>query len=134
MLPYKFVKSCVANPHAKNALARFVCYTSCAIPTADESNHSAAGTLHPHCNAACSLYTSHCAINPPQKRLPLPIGGYPPHLTKSTSRPTTSNGIIGALFLLLVMYNELAELTVSQSGHPCMRNCYGYCGRLLCLR
>ena len=27
-----------------------------AVPTADESNHSAAGMLHPHCSATCVLY------------------------------------------------------------------------------
>ena len=32
------------------------CATNCVMPTADESNHSAAGTLHPHQSAACFLY------------------------------------------------------------------------------
>jgi len=41
-----------------------------ALPTADESNHSATGTLHPHSNATCALYiTLHCPIPPPQKKL-----------------------------------------------------------------
>jgi len=31
--------------------------TSCAMPTADESSHSATGTLHPHHNARFNLYT-----------------------------------------------------------------------------
>jgi len=34
------------------------CATSCVIPTADESNHSATGTLHPHGNATCVLYVT----------------------------------------------------------------------------
>jgi len=28
---------------------------SCAVPTADESSHSAVGTLHPHRNTTCIL-------------------------------------------------------------------------------
>jgi len=36
-----------STPHAEN-----VCTTSCAMSTADESNHPAAGTLHPHRSAA----------------------------------------------------------------------------------
>jgi len=44
-----------------------LCGTSSAIPTADESNHSAMGTLHPHGNATCILYvTLRCAIPPPK--------------------------------------------------------------------
>jgi len=31
---------------------------SCAIPTADESNHSATGMLHQHGNAMCVLYVT----------------------------------------------------------------------------
>jgi len=31
------------------------CATICTMPSADESNHSAAGTLHPHCSATCVL-------------------------------------------------------------------------------
>ena len=31
------------------------CAISCAMPTADESSHSAAGTLHPHRSATCVL-------------------------------------------------------------------------------
>ena len=42
---------------------------SYAMPTADESNHSAAGKLHPQRSATCILYaalvTLHCPI--PQK-------------------------------------------------------------------
>jgi len=34
--------------------------TSCAIPTADESNHSAKGMLHLHGNATCTLYVTLC--------------------------------------------------------------------------
>jgi len=35
--------------------------TSCAMPTADEENHPAAGTTHPHCHASAivlSLFTA----------------------------------------------------------------------------
>jgi len=42
-----------------------VCATSCAMPTADEDNHSAAGMLHPHCSAAFSRYvTLHHLMSP----------------------------------------------------------------------
>jgi len=40
----------------KDSLAS--CDTSCAIPTADESNHSAMGTLHQHGNATCIPYVT----------------------------------------------------------------------------
>jgi len=44
----------VAIPHGRECsrLLR-TCAASCAVPTADESNHSAAGTLHPHRSATC---------------------------------------------------------------------------------
>jgi len=32
------------------------CASSCAMPTVDETNHSAAGMLHPHCTATFFLY------------------------------------------------------------------------------
>ena len=42
-----------------------LCATSCTIPTADETNHSATGTLHPHANARCVQYVIlHCLITP----------------------------------------------------------------------
>ena len=31
------------------------CATSCAMPTTDESNHSAAGTTHPQCSASATI-------------------------------------------------------------------------------
>jgi len=71
----------------------------CAMTTADESNDSAAGTLHPHHSATCFLYvTLHCSIPPVRKKiipsrweLPTPTGkNHPPaHLTHHP------NGIIG---------------------------------------
>jgi len=51
------------------------CAISCAIPIADESNHSATGTLHPHRSATCVLYvtllTLRCPI-PHKKKMSLP--------------------------------------------------------------
>jgi len=32
------------------------CATNCAVPSAEESNHSSVGTLHPHRSATCVLY------------------------------------------------------------------------------
>ena len=52
------------------------CATSCAMPIADKSNHSAAGTLHPHRSATCFLHVTLCCRlpTPSPKKLPLPIG------------------------------------------------------------
>jgi len=47
------------------------CGTNCATPTADESYHSAAGTLHPHRSATCVLYARlHYVVSfsPPKKK------------------------------------------------------------------
>jgi len=48
------------------------CAASCAIPTADESNHSA--TLHLHGNATCILYVNcaSCHILSPKSNCPFP--------------------------------------------------------------
>ena len=46
---------------------------SYAMPTADESNHSVTGTLHPQCSATCILYitlvTLHCPIPQHKKEI-----------------------------------------------------------------
>jgi len=62
------------NPPKKSFGKRHVvtspasCATSCAMPTTEESNHSAVGMLHPHHRAPCILYvTLHCPIIPSQK-------------------------------------------------------------------
>jgi len=54
------------------------CATSCAIPTADESNHSATGTVYPHRIATCVLYVRlRCPIPPPKKEIcPFPNWRY----------------------------------------------------------
>ena len=52
-----------------NSSASFA--TNCAVPTADEFNHSAMGMLHPHCSGTCVLYvwlTLYCLISSSQKK------------------------------------------------------------------
>jgi len=61
------------------------CATDGAVPTANESNHSAAATLHPHRSATCVLYvrlTSCCVISIFQKKeiCPFPNWRYKPPL------------------------------------------------------
>jgi len=75
------------------------CATSCAIPTVDESNHSAAGSLHPHYSATFFLFirpTLRCPI-PLTKKIGLSLWGIPTHTIKKvihrSSRPTTPNDI-----------------------------------------
>jgi len=55
------------EPHHHPSLQRMgsttVCYT-CTMPTADESNHSAARMPYPHRSATFSLSTLHCPISP----------------------------------------------------------------------
>jgi len=59
------------------------CATSCTISTADKSNHSAVGTLHPQCSAICFLYVTLRCLIPSPKNLPLPVEDYPPSLDKN---------------------------------------------------
>jgi len=60
------------------------CATSCVIPTADESNHSSMGTLHPHhsATATCILYvtllTMCCPIPPEKEKCPFRKWRYKP--------------------------------------------------------
>jgi len=72
--------------------------TSCAMPTADESNHSAAGTLHPHRSATFFRYVVLCdPIHPPTKIAPPFRGSHihchrgatPKFLGGPNLRPTT---------------------------------------------
>jgi len=58
VLPKSFGKSASQSLTAENGLARFMSATICAIPTAQESNHSGMGTLHQHGNATCVLYVA----------------------------------------------------------------------------
>jgi len=55
---------------------------SCPMATADESNHSAAGTLYihtvPHHGATFSLYVSLCAVQFPPKNCSFPRGDMDP--------------------------------------------------------
>jgi len=85
------------------------CVTSCAMTTADESNHSAAGMLHPHCSATFVLYvTLHCPISS-HINCPFPLGiltltikshhrptNLPPQTTLSTYICWTSIAIVYA--------------------------------------
>jgi len=69
--------------------------SSCAMPTADESNHSAAGMPHPYCSTTYSLSTLLCTVRfPPSKNLSLPVGESPPAPEKIFLGPT-QNGISG---------------------------------------
>ena len=45
------------------------CAACCAIPIADESSHSAAGTLHPHRSATRVLYVTLCCPILPSKKI-----------------------------------------------------------------
>ena len=55
--PESFGKSASPSFTEEIALARFVCYC-CTVPTADESNHSAAVTLHARCSATYVIYVT----------------------------------------------------------------------------
>ena len=67
----------------------------CAIPTADESSHSVAGTLvigtlHPHDSATFSLYTLHSPPHfPPPQICPLLWENLDLHLTRGSWIPAT---------------------------------------------
>jgi len=56
-----------------------VCATSCATSNADESNHSAAGMLHPHRSAKFSLYVIAQCDSSIQRLLAPSYYGYPPN-------------------------------------------------------
>ena len=80
--------------------------TSFAMPTADESNHSGAGTLHPHCSATFFLYvTLHCPI-PPPSNLTLLVRDTHPHRENHppSHGPTTPISIIGTHTLNFYCY------------------------------
>jgi len=71
----------------ENGLAA-ACATSCAMPTADKSNHSAVGMLHAHRSATCFLYvTLRCPIPLSSQKLSFLVGSYPPKPEKSSSDP-----------------------------------------------
>ena len=57
---------------AANAFARFMCYYLCNT-TADKSNNSAAGMLHPQCNATRVLYVTLCCPIPPLQKSNFPF-------------------------------------------------------------
>jgi len=58
-----------------------LCATSYVMPTADESNHSTAGTIHPQRSATFFIYIRpiYPVQFPHQKSLPLSIGDPHPH-------------------------------------------------------
>ena len=91
------------------------CVTNCTMPTADKSNHSAAGMLHPHCCATFSLYIT--------LRGPIPPKTFAPScweiltLTTKKSFSGPPNQLLQwhnwctytELLLLLVMYEKLTR-------------------------
>jgi len=46
------------HPSQQRMHSSSLCATSCAMLTADESNHLAAGTLHLHCSVTCVPYVT----------------------------------------------------------------------------
>ena len=96
------------------------CATSCVIPTADECNHSAMGTLHPHHSATCILYvtllTLCCPIPPKkEKKMLLPKWRYKPP----------------PKFPLEQWINEIAcnsaYIQTETKFHLCLPSCYCLC-------
>jgi len=91
--------------------------TSCAMPTGDESNHSATDMLHPHCSATSS-YTLDLHCVSPKQDLPLPTGRYPPHCLKShspahlTHHPKQHNQPTYTELLRLFPYDKLVRTGV----------------------
>jgi len=109
--PKYFVKSCVATLTQRIDLPASYA-TSCAKSTANDSNHSAVGTLHPHCSASFSLYITLCgpirpsSKNAPPPKMPLHVGGFPPYqkkhpLAHRTHHPKWYN-------LLSIVFEKLA--------------------------
>jgi len=58
VLPKSFGKSASPPITAENALTA-LCASSCAVPTTDESNHSAVGALHLHCAVPRKIEIGH---------------------------------------------------------------------------
>jgi len=57
VLPKVIWEEHIATAHGREwTCLLHVLPTSCAIPTADKSNHSATSMLHPHGNATCIVY------------------------------------------------------------------------------
>jgi len=88
----------------------------CAMPTADESSHSAAGrptTYRTHRSATFSLSTLRCPIPPSLKICPFPLGiptppknhhwAYPTHHLKRHNWRTSTE------LLLIIMYHKLVQ-------------------------
>ena len=88
--------------------------TSFAMPTAYESNHSGAGTLHPHRSATFFLYVTLRGPIPPQKISCPFLLGIPTLSEKIILHPTDPPPeqhnwrTYTELLLLLVMYDKLA--------------------------
>jgi len=88
-----------------------LCATSCTIPTADKSNHSGTGTLHPHSNATCILYvTQRCLIPPPKKNSPFP------------TTPKVPTGTMEKWKLPIILHMSRWKLSIlpSSGSHSCV--------------
>jgi len=101
--------------------------SSYVMPTADEFTHSAARMLHPHHSATFFLGINCGVHSPSKKNLPFPLGIPPPPLKKSSTDPPPQMAYRNQcayteLPWLLLMYDKLNELTISQCDHRCMHN------------
>jgi len=104
-----------------------------AVQTADEFNHSAVGTLHPHHSDTFFLYVRpilRCPI-PSSKNSPFQLGSHPTVKKSSIGPPdpspqTTKSAFIHrtSILLALVIYDKLDELAVpvSQYDQRCTHN------------
>jgi len=92
------------------------CATSwCALPTVDESSHSGAGMLHPHCSATFFLYiTMRCPIPCTKKFTPshwrIPTYTIKKVIQQSHHPKRHNRHTYTELLLLLFMYNKVARI------------------------
>jgi len=127
--PKSFGKSCITTPHSRewahplHVLLSVQC--SLQICPITQSRVCYSHTAVPH-----SYYTLHCAVqfSPPQKVCPFPLG-ISTSLEKNhpsanpTHHPRRHNWhTYTEVLMLLVMYDKLAKLAISQCGHQCTHN------------